>query len=145
MTAKMNERSERNMVGVHPVLVAVARKANEICKAKYGFEITFIEGLRTDARQLELYAQGRTTKGPIVTWTLESKHKRQASGFGEAIDGAHISGKSVLWNDCDKIAKCMFEAADMLSAKIRWGADWDMDGKPREKGETDSPHFELAR
>ena len=58
------------------------------------------------------------------------------------------------WNDLskfDKIAKAMFEAQKQLKAEgkiptnttMRWGADWDSDGKPREKGETDSPHFEI--
>ena len=36
------------------------------------------------------------------------------------------------------------QASRELGVPIRWGADWDMDGLPREKGETDSPHFELA-
>ena len=30
--------------------------------------------LRTQAEQVALYAQGRTISGPIVTWTLHSKH-----------------------------------------------------------------------
>ncbi len=38
----------------------------------------------------------------------------------------------------------MFAAAKELGVKIRWGADWDQDGVPREKGESDSPHFELV-
>jgi peptidoglycan L-alanyl-D-glutamate endopeptidase CwlK len=37
----------------------------------------------------------------------------------------------------------MFQAAQELKTTIRWGADWDRDGKPRERGESDSPHFEL--
>jgi peptidoglycan L-alanyl-D-glutamate endopeptidase CwlK len=41
------------------------------------------------------------------------------------------------------MAKAMLAAAKELGIGIRWGADWDSDGKPREKGETDSPHFEL--
>jgi peptidoglycan L-alanyl-D-glutamate endopeptidase CwlK len=37
----------------------------------------------------------------------------------------------------------MFAAAKELGVSIRWGADWDNDGNYREKGEYDSPHFEL--
>ena len=33
------------------------------------------EGFRSDARQLELFAQGRTTPWNIVTWTTSSKHQ----------------------------------------------------------------------
>jgi hypothetical protein len=45
-------------------------------------------------------------------------------------------------SDVDAVA--MFAAAKELGVSIRWGADWDGDGKPRERGESDSPHFELA-
>ena len=45
----------------------------------------------------------------------------------------------------------MLEAQKQLKAEgkiptnttMRWGADWDNDGKPRERGESDSPHFEI--
>ena len=39
------------------------------------------EGRRSYARQLALYAQGRTTPGRIVTQTLNSKHR-----LGRAVD-----------------------------------------------------------
>lgn len=142
MTRILGDRSRKNLIGVHPNLVRVIVRALEIGP----IDFTVIEGLRTDARQNELFAQGRTMPGPIVTWTHDSKHKKQAkSGFGEAGDLAHIVGGVVRWEDCDKIAVAMFQASEELGIPIRWGADWDQDGKPREKGETDSPHFELAR
>ena len=37
----------------------------------------------------------------------------------------------------------MLQAAKELGVPVRWGADWDNDGKPRERGESDSPHFEI--
>jgi peptidoglycan L-alanyl-D-glutamate endopeptidase CwlK len=37
----------------------------------------------------------------------------------------------------------MLKAAEELGVDIRWGADWDEDGNPRERGESDSPHFEI--
>jgi peptidoglycan L-alanyl-D-glutamate endopeptidase CwlK len=51
------------------------------------------------------------------------------------------------WNDLerfDALAGLMFRAAEQEGVKITWGADWDRDGVPRERGESDSPHFELA-
>ena len=44
----------------------------------------------------------------------------------------------------DKMADAMFKAAKELNINIRWGRDWNMNGIKREKGETDSPHFELV-
>jgi peptidoglycan L-alanyl-D-glutamate endopeptidase CwlK len=99
--------------------------------------------VRTPQRQRELYAQGRTKPGKVVTWTLTSNHFVRADGFGHAVD---LCPWPVDWNDLEKfdaIAKAMFAAAAELGVRIRWGADWDRDGKPRERGEADSPHFEL--
>ena len=45
----------------------------------------------------------------------------------------------------DEIAKAMHDAAEELGVQITWGADWDRDGNPRERGESDSPHFQLFR
>jgi peptidoglycan LD-endopeptidase CwlK len=39
-----------------------------------GVPVRIGEVRRSIERQRQLYAQGRTTPGPIVTWTLRSKH-----------------------------------------------------------------------
>lgn len=59
--------------GCKPALV---RKVSAVIRdlAGHGISAVVIEGKRTAARQRELYAQGRTTPGPIVTKTLKSKH-----------------------------------------------------------------------
>src|SRR5690606_4368547 len=104
-----------------------------------------LEGVRTPQRQRELYAQGRTKPGPKVTWTLTSNHFKQADGFGHAVD---LVPYPVDWNTpakFDAVSKALLAAADELSVKLRWGKDWNQNGRPGEKGETDSPHFELAR
>ena len=136
---EFSQRSEQRLHGVKPGLVNVVRLA--LGRSPVDFMV--IEGFRTLARQQELYAQGRTTPGKIVTWTMKSKHLD-----GSAVDIAPVddSGK-ILWDDLhafDQMAAAMFAAAQELDIPIRWGADWDQDGVPRERGETDSPHFELA-
>jgi len=101
-----------------------------------------VEGSRTQERQNQLYAQGRTAPGPIVTWTLESKHIT-----GDAVDLAPMEGNNIVWDDTAKfhaIAGAMFASSQELGIGIRWGKDWDQDGIIGEKGETDSPHFELT-
>jgi hypothetical protein len=47
------------------------------------FEVILLETRRTEARQRWLFAQGRTRKGKIVTWTMDSRHR-----FGLAVDFA---------------------------------------------------------
>lgn len=134
-------KSRNRLQGVHPTLIKVV----ELAIQSTAQDFSVLEGVRSKLRQHELYAQGRTAPGPIVTWTLNSNHFRNAkTGFGHAVD---LIPYPLDWNDLakfDAIAKAMFEAADYLGVAIRWGADWDRDGKPRERGETDSPHFELV-
>jgi len=136
MTYSLSTRSLNNLKGVNPSLVAVVKRAIEITTQDF----VVIEGLRTQARQDELWAQGRTKPGPIVTWTKDAS----SHGTGRAVD---ICPYPVDWNDLkkfDAISKAMFAAAEDIGVTLRWGADWDQDGKPRERGESDSPHFELA-
>jgi peptidoglycan L-alanyl-D-glutamate endopeptidase CwlK len=140
MTFSLSARSLKRLNGVHPDLRRVIQRA--ILKSDQDFAV--LEGVRTPERQKHLYAQGRTRPGPKVTWTLTSNHFVKADGFGHAVDLAPFP---IDWSDprkFDAIAAAMFAAADDLAIPIRWGADWDRDGKPRERGESDSPHWELA-
>jgi len=138
----MSERSRTNLDGVHPKMVKVVERALAICAATGGPDFAVIEGVRTPERQKELYAQGRTKPGNKVTWTLTSNHFRNAkTGFGHAVD--LFPGTWTDLSKFDAMAKAMFQAATELNTPIRWGADWDRDGVWRERGESDSPHFEL--
>ena len=135
---KLSSRSLANLQGVHPQLVDVVQRAIQITAQDFAV----LQSVRTQAEQADKYAQGRTKPGPVVTWTLHSKHIPGADGYSHAVD---IVPYPVDWNTpakFDAVAKAMLTAADQLGYVIRWGADWDRDGKPREKGETDSPHFE---
>lgn len=141
---------------VHPLLRRVCVRALELSPIDW----MVLEGARTPARQHELYGQGRTAGElraagvnpilakphmPKVTWTLKSNHFAGPDGFGRAVD---LVPYPVDWKDLtkfDAIAKVMFAAAAELGVRIRWGADWDQDGNPRERGEPDSPHFELEK
>ena len=136
---KLSQRSLNRLVGVNENLVNVVKRAIEISEVDF----MVVEGLRTKQRQDELYAQGRTKPGKVVTWTMKSKH---IDGLAVDIAPCNKDG-SINWNDLkmfDKMADAMFKAAEELGVKIRWGRDWDMDGTSGEKGETDSPHFELV-
>lgn len=150
----LSARSLDNLKGVHPDLVKVVRRAHLLCAVDF----TVIEGLRTRERQMAIYGQGRTVeevkraglnpslakpKLKKVTWTLISNHFPNADGLGEAVDLAHIVGTIVYWEHGHIIAEAMLEAARQEGVAIRWGKDWNRNGKPGEKGETDGPHFEL--
>lgn len=135
---KLSQTSLDRLQGVNERLVILVHRALELS----GVEFMVVEGLRTKQRQQQLYAQGRTSKGQIVTWTLNSKHID-----GLAVDLAPVVNGKIDWNDSkkfDAIAKAMFMAAAEAKVLLRWGADWNRNDKPREKGESDSPHFELV-
>lgn len=134
---QLDERSEKRLEGVNPTLVSIVRRAAK----RLPFSLFVVEGLRTKERQEQLYAQGRTKPGPKVTWTMKSKHLD-----GRAVDLAPLIDGAIDWKDLkkfDQIAAAMIEAGKEVGVLVRWGADWDMDGLPRERGESDSPHFEL--
>lgn len=138
------DRSRKNLEGVHPKMVDVAERAIELSDVDFFVN----EGVRTMERQKSLYAQGRTKPGPKVTWTLNSNHfKNPRTGYGHAIDvypHPYKDTESKAFKEKQrKIAGFFFKAAAELNIPIRWGADWDMDGNYGERGEGDSPHFEL--
>lgn len=134
MGFKLGKTSLARLKGVDETLVNVVKRAIEISEVDF----TVLEGVRTLERQRELYAQGRTAPGKIVTWTMKSSHIE-----GKAVD---LVPYPLDWNDLEKFNKikdAMFQAAKELDVNLRWGADWDGDGNYREKGEYDSPHFEI--
>jgi peptidoglycan L-alanyl-D-glutamate endopeptidase CwlK len=151
----LGEKSISKLEGVHADLMRVVKRAIELTTQDF----MVLEGVRPEQRQRELYGQGRSAaelikagvdpslakpSANVVTWTLKSNHFKQADGFGHAVD---LVPYPVDWNTLSKfdaIADAMMQAADELGIKIRHGADWDQDGKLRERGETDNPHFELV-
>ena len=89
-----------------------------------GYSIFITEGYRSQERQNELYAQGRTTSGNVVTWTLNSVHT-QRKGIDIAWNSPELYPSDLnLWKEVGKIA-AMYE--------IDWG--YDLWGK-------DLPHFQ---
>lgn len=153
----LGKRSIANLDGVHPRLVAVVKRAIETSTQDF----MVLEGLRSKEQCWANYGKGRSVAQCVakgvpamyarpaeakVTWLndpLASKHCPQADGFGHAVD---VVPWPIDWNTLSKfdaIAKAMMQAAKEQGVALRWGADWDRDGKPRERGETDSPHFEI--
>ena len=126
--------------GVDQRLVSIAQEA---CQA-LPFDVIVVEGVRTEKRQQELYAQGRTKPGKIVTWTMNSKH---IGGLAVDLAPYDHETRQILWGDVLKfndMIRSMLRVAAAHKVKIRSGADWNQNGVLRENRETDSPHFELV-
>ena len=160
MAIFLSQVSRKRMDGLDPRLIRVINRAAAMATKEQDFMI--LEGVRSTEQCYINYGKGRTAaqctakgvpakyaqpKLAKVTWLndpLSSKHRLQkATGFGAAFDAAPFP---IDWNDLkrfDAMAKLFMEAARLEGVRLRWGADWDADGKFREKGEPDSPHFEL--
>jgi hypothetical protein len=79
----------RDVAGLAPEFRARLERIVDRMRDEFGHDVQVVETVRSGERQDHLYAQGRTTPGPIVTWTTNSAHES-----GEAAD-VIIDGK---WN-----------------------------------------------
>lgn len=161
MPIKFGEKSLQRRATVKPALQRVLDRAAQLASPEEDFMI--LEGVRSKEQMKINYGKGRTAaqlrmvgieakyaapRESKVTWLrnpFASKHAADPKdGLSAAVD---VVPFPIDWNDLgrfNRLAALMLRAAALEGVHIRWGADWDEDGKPREKGETDSPHFELA-
>ena len=124
----MNERSERNLTGVHPDLVRVVRAAHAAMQDRPDkLSFIVIEGLRTKARQAQLVAAG-------ASQTMNGRHLT-----GHAIDAmATVAGAGRWdWPLYATLGAVFKAAAAAEGVPITWGGDWTR--------LRDGPHVELDR
>lgn len=118
---RFSQRSEKNLEGVNSDLVKVVRQALALSSVDFGIT----EGLRTQERQKQLVAEGKSQ-------TMKSRHIT-----GHAIDVfayPTLSG-SWDWKYYEQIASAFKLASSQLGIPIEWGGDW--------KTLKDGPHFQL--
>lgn len=121
MAYTLNPKSISKLVGVHPDLVKVVKRAIQITD----IDFTVIEGMRTVARQRQLVAKGASK-------TMNSRHLT-----GHAVDIVPMQDGKISWDWplYYKIAKVMKKAAKDVDVTIEWGGDW--------KSFKDGPHWQL--
>ncbi|NDV58057.1 M15 family metallopeptidase [Bacteroides sp. 519] len=134
-----SKRSIKNLEGVHPDLVTVMHQAIK----ETPIDFTIVEGVRTVKRQKQLYAQGRTMPGMIVTYVdgvkKKSNHQLKADGYSYAVDiYPYINGKVEVCatRELELIAWHINKVAGELGIPIEWGGNWTF---------KDYPHFELKK
>lgn len=127
----VDERSERNIETLNPKVQPLARSLIETAVAA-GINVKVICAHRTYAEQNELYAQGRTKPGPVVT---KAKGGYSSHNFATAFDVGIFSkdGKEYLDESPDyKIVGMIGE-----SLGLEWGGRWT--------SFKDEPHFQYNR
>jgi peptidoglycan LD-endopeptidase CwlK len=124
---KVDDRSERNIVTLLPEVQPLARAL--IQKAALdGIRIKVLSGLRTYPEQDELYAQGRTKPGSIVT---NARGGYSNHNFGIAFDVGVFEGNKYLGDS----VKYKAVGALGMDMGLEWGGNW--------KTIIDQPHFQL--
>lgn len=120
-----NERlSNKNL---KPALVSKVRALIKLAAAE-GYLLLVTNGFRSVAEQNKLYAQGRTTKGKIVT---NAKGGQSNHNFGEAVDLGFIVQNEISWEES------LYYKIGGWAAKVglKWGGNW--------KSIKDKPHVEI--
>jgi len=131
-------KSEPKLTGLNPI---VAHYARQLIRLSYraGVPIIISQGLRTIAEQNDIYAQGRTKPGPIVT---QVKGGYSFHNFGLAIDFALlVNDKIASWDtfrDGNKDGQRDWLQVAEIGRKLgfEWGGDWSTF--------IDMPHFQMV-
>jgi peptidoglycan L-alanyl-D-glutamate endopeptidase CwlK len=122
---RFGKRSKERLKGVDAKLVNVA---NELIKL---IDVTVIEGLRSQERQNELVAQGKSK-------TKFGKHVQ-----GKALD---LAPYPIDWKDRERfhyMGGLARGIGHVLGVKVRWGGDWDSDGEIADNSFDDLVHIEI--
>lgn len=128
----------RDITLCHPDLQARAAKLLAACEAA-GIGVKIGETLRTAAEQDELYAQGRTKPGSIVTNAKGSSYSSMHQ-WGVAFDfylAMDVDGDGKTSDDAYNDSTGLFAKVGQMgkSLGLEWGGDW--------KSIVDRPHFQL--
>lgn len=130
-----SNHNTKKLEGVHPDL---ASKVLQVLKAMDGFGHPMIitDGVRTKEQQMQLYAQGRTAPGKIVTnndgVVNPSNHQPHADGLGHAVDCCFLVDNQPSW---DPSLPWSVYGAAVQHLGLTWGGSW--------KHFKDLPHVEL--
>ena len=146
----------RSLSYLHPNLQAAAGKALAECRtelAAIGAEVLVTCTYRSGEEQDELYAQGRTKPGRIVTWAKagQSKHNITLNGLpaAQALDIVPLRHGKPVWgtggngldedpndDDTDDLELWQRVAGIFKRHGFAWAGDWP-------KGKREFPHFEM--
>lgn len=145
----METKSIEKIQTAHPKLKAkmLAAYQEAVKVTPTGVHPYIDEVLRTFKRSDELYAQGRTKPGPIVT---NAPGGSSYHNYGLACDfHIQVNGKDIWPNRPDKDNNWMKVVTIFKKYGFKWGADWDNDGITKAQGDkdegiVDAPHFEQS-
>ncbi len=125
----MNTASQNRLNKVHPELKKRVTALIEAL-ATQGLTVEVVQGLRTFQEQNELFKQGRSKPGQIVT---NAKGGQSNHNYGLAVDLCPFVNGKPQWNDNNGFIRIGVEAARQ---GLDWGGSW--------KKFIDKPHVQLG-
>ncbi|XGU46900.1 M15 family metallopeptidase [Fusobacterium necrophorum subsp. funduliforme] len=144
MGFSFSQNSLEKMNKVHPNLIAFMKELIQI--TPYDFKI--LSGMRTAKEQANLYQQGRSKPGLIVTnadgYKYCSNHQEKIDGYGYAVDiGVLIreNGKNVYkggWKDFHYY-KDIYNIANEKGLLEKYGVEWAGNWESFQEG----AHFQI--
>ena len=128
-TETWDSHTNRRIKLLHPKIQAISIQFINALEDELGRKMRVTSGFRSIAEQEQLYAQGRTAPGNVVT---QVKGGRSYHNYGLAIDIVEIKDGQPIWNnpDWESIAKI---GEDM---GFEWGGRWT--------SFVDKPHFQMT-
>ena len=115
----------RDIKALLPEAQAACETFLKVCQQR-NIPIFITETYRPQERQNELYAQGRTKPGQIVTWTLKSQHTSKLA-WDIAVSPPHNLYDASILKRAGEVAK---------ELGIEWGGAWNT---------PDYPHFQIKK
>lgn len=128
--------ASRKLTDLHPQLKPLAEKFEAECNAQ-GIDFLFTCTYRSPEEQNDLYAQGRSKPGKIVTNAQagQSKHNFMVGVFpaSKAFDVVPLRNGKPVWNATDPLWKTLGFIGKSIG--LEWAGDW--------KRFREYPHFQL--
>ena len=145
MNFKYGSGSQSKLDTCHPVLQRIADEALRLSP----YDITIVSGWRNMQEQNDLYDDGKSKlRFP------ESRHNKtsdpnviEPATMSDALDFAPYVNGTINWEDShifSVVAGCFIAAAINLGYILRWGGDWDSDGKTTDQTFMDWGHVEIT-
>ncbi|TRZ47995.1 M15 family peptidase [bacterium] len=146
--------ADRRLESLIPVVAELCRRHQLACWVKHNINLLITETYRSQDRQCLLWAQGRPVAdlpaavravvaryapewleleicpGPVVTWTLASKHTSR-----RAFDVVPMRDGKCIWSEKDPAWEQIGAEGEALG--LEWGGSWP-------EGQKDRPHFQLT-
>jgi peptidoglycan L-alanyl-D-glutamate endopeptidase CwlK len=132
----LGKASQVRLQSCHPKLRRLVEETMIRLDRRRTFDFSVVCGHRNQAAQEAAVASGASK----LHWP-ESRHNTLPS---TAVDLAPYPYDPRDLAAHARLAGYVLAVADELDIEVRWGGDWDGDGKSRDERLLDCPHFELT-